>query len=93
MASYIRNLLKPRKDPSLDLNTTPCEPRGQIFPQELLLGTSDHPDLSFDPDVAWSRLKLKQAFLPMPSADERRRSIRVVCISDTHGLHRGLAHN
>ena len=65
-----------------------------------LIPAAAAPSLSFDPEHAWSVLQDSQTFAPVPrkvappsTPEERRerRIVRVVCISDTHGKHRGCS--
>lgn len=48
-----------------------------------------------DPDSCWSIIKKNQSFLPIPKIkstkrDENPSSIRISCMSDTHGRHRSI---
>jgi len=61
-----------------------------------LLGPRDVPEFSFDPDIAWKALQGNQMFSPPRTVTALQGGpglgrLRVVAISDTHGLHRGVA--
>ena len=61
-----------------------------------LLGPMDHADLSYDPDAAWAKLRSRQIFQAPATVEAAvggrpAGSVRVVAVSDTHGLHRGVA--
>eukprot|EP00980_Cylindrotheca_fusiformis_P013875 scaffold3598_cov115-Cylindrotheca_fusiformis.AAC.11 len=66
------------------------EPSHDIRSRSSIEGTRlTREELSSDPDLAWKHIQDNQVFQPIPYTTTRaENSVRIVCISDTHGKHR-----
>ena len=90
----------PREDTSDGASAAKASQLGR--PAESL-GKEDDDSLSFDPDLAWQKLGMNQVVLEAPiftpPADLAESPgspggvgrLRLIAVSDTHGLHRGVA--